>query len=50
MDLSCRIAYGDGKTKTVALRCRIDTANEVDYFLNGGILHYVLRNLIKEAA
>ena len=25
--------------------CRIDTANEVEYFMNGGILHYVLRKL-----
>ena len=25
--------------------CRIDTADELDYFRNGGILHYVLRNL-----
>ena len=50
MDLSCRITYADGKTKTIDLLCRIDTANEVDYYLNGGILHYVLRNLIGEAA
>jgi aconitate hydratase len=26
-------------------RCRIDTVNELEYFLNGGILQYVLRNL-----
>jgi len=50
MDLSCRITYANGKSKTVDLLCRIDTANEVDYFLNGGILHYVLRNLISDAA
>jgi aconitate hydratase len=28
--------------------CRIDTLNEVEYFKAGGILHYVLRNLIAE--
>jgi len=29
--------------------CRIDTADEVAYYKNGGILHYVLRNLMKAA-
>ncbi|MFT5931842.1 MAG: aconitate hydratase [Hyphomonas sp.] len=28
---------------------RIDTENELDYYRNGGILHYVLRNLAREA-
>jgi aconitate hydratase len=37
--------YADGSTKTADFLCRIDTEDEVDYFLNGGILHYVLRNL-----
>jgi aconitate hydratase len=50
MDVSCRIVYADGKSKSVELLCRIDTANEVDYYLNGGILHYVLRNLIAGTA
>jgi len=27
--------------------CRIDTAEELDYYRNGGILHYVLRNMLK---
>ncbi len=35
----------DGSTETFNTLCRIDTANEMEYFLNGGILHYVLRNL-----
>ncbi len=35
----------DGTTATFNTLCRIDTANEMEYFLNGGILHYVLRNL-----
>ena len=50
MDVTCRITYANGKSKKVDLLCRIDTANEVDYYLNGGILHYVLRNLIAEGA
>jgi aconitate hydratase len=29
--------------------CRIDTADEVEYYKNGGILHYVLRSLMKAA-
>ncbi len=35
----------DGSTFTFNTLCRIDTANEVEYFNNGGILHYVLRKL-----
>jgi aconitate hydratase len=35
----------DGTTASFNALCRIDTANEMEYFLNGGILHYVLRNL-----
>ncbi|TKD50020.1 aconitate hydratase AcnA [Sphingomonas baiyangensis] len=35
----------DGSTETFEARCRIDTVNELEYFLNGGILHYVLRKL-----
>jgi len=35
----------DGSTFTFKALCRIDTANEVEYFNNGGILHYVLRKL-----
>ena len=45
MRLSCRITRADGATEEVPLLCRIDTANEVNYFKNGGILHYVLRQL-----
>ncbi|CBZ54193.1 Iron regulatory protein-like protein, related [Neospora caninum Liverpool] len=36
--------------KTFDVRCRIDTELEVKYFQNGGILHYVLRNLVKQHA
>ncbi len=35
----------DGTSFTFNTLCRIDTANEVEYFMNGGILHYVLRKL-----
>jgi len=46
-DVACTITYEDGSTKEIALLCRIDTADEVAYFENGGILHYVLRRLAK---
>jgi aconitate hydratase len=35
----------DGTTFTFTALCRIDTASEIDYFNNGGILQYVLRKL-----
>ncbi len=35
----------DGSTTAFVAHCRIDTANEMDYYRNGGILHYVLRKL-----
>ncbi|MGD8174406.1 aconitate hydratase AcnA [Marinimicrobium sp. ARAG 43.8] len=38
----------DGKVKTFKARVRIDTPNEFAYFQNGGILHYVLRNLANQ--
>ena len=44
-DIDLKITYADGKVKETKLLCRIDTVDEVDYYLNGGILHYVLRNL-----
>ena len=37
----------DGNTTTFAMRVRIDTPVEVDYYRNGGILHTVLRRLAK---
>jgi aconitate hydratase len=39
------IKVGDGSVKQVQLLCRIDTLDELDYFKNGGILNYVLRQL-----
>jgi aconitate hydratase len=43
--LNAKIAYADGSEKTVPILCRIDTLDELEYFRNGGILQYVLRDL-----
>ncbi|MBN9242643.1 MAG: aconitate hydratase AcnA [Mesorhizobium sp.] len=40
-----KITYGDGTVKNVPILCRIDTLDELDYYKNGGILQYVLRDL-----
>jgi len=40
----------DGKIARFPVRCRIDTATELAYFQNGGVLNYVLRNLARDAA
>ena len=42
------IRYPDGSRREVELLCRIDTAIEVDYYLHGGILPYVLRELMSK--
>ncbi|MEC7576163.1 MAG: aconitate hydratase, partial [Pseudomonadota bacterium] len=47
--LTMDIKRADGSTSTAELLCRIDTLDELDYYKNGGILHYVLRNLAKAA-
>jgi aconitate hydratase len=39
------ITRADGSTTSIPVQCRIDTLDEIEYFKNGGILHYVLRNL-----
>jgi aconitate hydratase len=44
------IAYPGGETRKVPLKVRIDTFDELEYFRSGGILHYVLRSLAREAA
>jgi aconitate hydratase len=46
-EVACTITFADGTTKDIALKCRIDTAVEKEYVENGGVLHYVLRNLAK---
>jgi len=43
--LTAEIVSGDGSLQRVSLLCRIDTLDELDYYRNGGILHYVLRRL-----
>jgi aconitate hydratase len=43
--LIAEIVSGNGTLKRVPLICRIDTLDELDYFKNGGILQYVLRQL-----
>jgi len=45
-EVDCEIKYADGVSKKVKLLCRIDTANEIEYYKNGGILQYVLRNML----
>ncbi|WP_305972165.1 MULTISPECIES: aconitate hydratase AcnA [unclassified Mameliella] len=47
-EVPCTITYTDGSTKEITLKCRIDTAIEVEYIEHGGVLHYVLRNLAQE--
>ncbi|MDE2362805.1 MAG: aconitate hydratase AcnA [Hyphomicrobiales bacterium] len=43
--LTAEIKFADGKVKNVPLLCRIDTLDELEYYRNGGILQYVLRQL-----
>ncbi|MBM5457795.1 aconitate hydratase AcnA [Pseudomonas sp. P66] len=46
MHLDVKITRQDGTQEQIKMLCRIDTLNEVEYFKAGGILHYVLRQLI----
>jgi len=46
MNLTLVITREDGSSEKIEVLCRIDTLNEVEYFKSGGILHYVLRQLI----
>jgi aconitate hydratase len=50
MDVTLTITRKDGSTHSTQLLLRIDTPIEVDYYLHGGILPYVLRELINKAA
>ena len=43
----CHIIHSDGSETNIILKCRIDTEMEIEYVENGGVLHYVLRNLAK---
>jgi len=49
MDLDLVVHRPDGTTDTVKLLCRVDTIDEVAYYRHGGILHYVLREMVKGA-
>jgi aconitate hydratase len=45
----CTIASKDGSSRTIQIKCRIDTEIEIEYVEHGGVLHYVLRDLAKTA-
>ncbi|MGH6815846.1 MAG: aconitate hydratase AcnA [Hyphomicrobiaceae bacterium] len=47
--LTAEITAADGLVTTVPILCRIDTLDELEYYRNGGILHYVLRSLARAA-
>ena len=47
-EVEVHITMTDGSVKTITTKVRIDTENELEYYKNGGILHYVLRNLARE--
>ncbi len=44
-EVPCTIKMADGSVKEIMIKCRIDTAIEIEYIEHGGVLHYVLRNL-----
>lgn len=49
MDVTCVITRADATKEKISLLCRIDTENELEYFQHGGILHYVIRQLLANA-
>ncbi|MSP49379.1 MAG: aconitate hydratase AcnA [Alphaproteobacteria bacterium] len=49
MDVTLRITRADRSAETIQVLCRIDTADEIEYYRHGGILQYVLRGLMKAA-
>jgi aconitate hydratase len=48
-DLTLKIMRKDGKIENISVRCRIDTPIEIDYYQHGGILPFVLRQLVAKA-
>ena len=48
-EVPCTITFPNGAEKVIQLKCRIDTAIEIEYIEHGGVLHYVLRNLASAA-
>ena len=49
-DMIVQVKKSDGSTREVTVLSRLDTDNEIAYFKSGGILQYVLNNLVKAAA
>ncbi len=49
-EVPCTIRRADGTETEITIRSRIDTAIEIDYVKNGGVLHYVLRDLADTAS
>ncbi|WP_299029524.1 aconitate hydratase AcnA [uncultured Sulfitobacter sp.] len=48
-EVPCAITMADGSVKNIMLKCRIDTAIEIEYIEHGGVLHYVLRDLANKS-
>jgi len=48
-DLTLHIVRKNGETLDVPVRCRIDTPIEIDYYQHGGILPYVLRQILAKS-
>ncbi len=48
-EVPCTITRANGEVVEITLKCRIDTEVEIEYIENGGVLHYVLRNLAQAA-
>lgn len=45
-DVAVNITFADNRRETIMARCRIDTQTELAYYQHGGILHYVIRNML----
>ena len=48
-EVPCVITMADGAVKNIMIKCRIDTAIEIEYIEHGGVLHYVLRDLANKS-
>jgi aconitate hydratase len=48
-EVPCTITMADGTVKEIMIKCRIDTAIEIEYIEHGGVLHYVLRDLANKS-
>jgi aconitate hydratase len=48
-DLTLKITRKNGSVENVVVHCRIDTPIEIDYYQHGGILPFVLRQLVATA-